>query len=418
MKALAYLLLLVSAPAMAQDLGNSEKSVIIDAVSQKLKTLYVYPETAEKMAKQLRTNLDNKKYADVKDPNAFSEQLTMDLQAISHDRHLAVFYDPRSVESHPATMGFDPASAKNKNFGFKELRILDGNIGYLNLSYFEETMKGGETAVQAMNFLSNADALIIDLRANGGGATDMVQLLASYLFEGEPQPLTDIYWRPTNSLTQYRTLPYVSGKRLPHVDVYLLTSQQTFSAAEDFSYSLQNLKRVTIIGETTGGGAHPVEQVLACEHFLVRMPEGRSISAITKTDWEGTGVKPDIEVPAKDALLTAQLKALTKAPESNFPAKWALAAIKAKLTPVLVSEDSLKAYAGNYGERMITIENGQLYFQKRGGAKNHLIAMDKDLFSVEDKDYLRIRFDRKDGVVIGFTRLYDDGTAEPGLKDR
>lgn len=418
MKALTYFLLLVAAPAMAQDLSNTEKSVIIDSLSHKLKTLYVYPEMAEKMSKQLHTNLDNKKYVAVKDPMAFSEQLTMDLRAISHDGHLAVFYDPRPVENHPAIMGGDPAIAKSKNFGFKELRILDGNIGYLNLSYFEETAKGGETAVQAMNFLSNADALIIDLRKNGGGATDMVQLLASYLFEGEPQPLTDIYWRPTNSQTQYRTLPYVSGKRLPKVDVYLLTSQQTFSAAEDFSYSLQNLKRVTIIGETTGGGAHPVEQVVVSEHFLMHMPEGRSISTITKTDWEGTGVKPDIAVPAKDALLTAQFKALTKAPESNFPAKWALAAVKAQLTPVSVSADSLKDYAGNYGERMISIENGQLYFQKKGGAKSHLIPMDKDLFSVEDKDYLRIRFDRENGMVTGFTRLYDDGTAEPGLKNK
>ncbi|WPV65503.1 S41 family peptidase [Chitinophaga sp. LS1] len=416
MKALAYLFLLFAAPAMAQDLGNIEKSRIIDSISQKLKALYVYPEVAEQMSKQLHSNAEKGQYAKIKDPNAFADRLTTDLWAVCHDKHLGVHYDPRPVQDHPI-MEDNVELARSRNFGFKELKILDGNIGYLNLSYFEATGKGGETATMAMNFLSNADALIIDLRMNGGGSTDMVQLLASYLFEGEPQPLTDIYWRPTNTLIQFKTLPYVQGKRMPHKDVYVLTSQNTFSAAEDFCYSLQNLKRITIIGETTGGGAHPVEEIAASDHFIISIPEGRSISTITKTDWEGTGVKPDVPVPAKDALLTAQLKALTKAPEDNFPAKWALMTIKAKLSPVTVSSDSLKVYTGTYGERKIFIENGQLYLEKTGGAKNHLIPMDKDLFSVEDKDYLRIKFVRKDAVITGFTRLFDDGTAEPGVKD-
>ncbi len=244
----------------------------------------------------------------------------------------------------------------------------------------------------------------------------MVQLLASYFFEGEPRPLTDIYWRPTNSLVQYKTLPYVQGMHLPKTAIYLLTSQRTFSAAEDFSYSLQNLKRVTIIGEATGGGAHPVEQVELGEHFFMIVPEGRSISSITKTDWEGTGVKPDVEVAAKDALLTAQLKVLSKAGADNFPAQWALMEIKAKLNQVVLSEESLKAYTGTYGERVISLENGQLYYAKVGGAKSHLIPMDKDLFAMEDKDYLRIRFERKNGEVSGFTRLFEDGSAEVSSK--
>ena len=204
---------------------------------------------------------------------------------------------------------------------------------------------------------------------------------------------------------------------MPDVDVYLLISQNTFSAAEDFSYSLQNLKRVTIIGETTGGGAHPVEDVEASDHIIISIPEGRSISTITKTDWEGTGVKPDVQVPAKDALLTAQVKALTKAAESNFPAKWALMAIKAQLTPYTVSPDSLKSYIGAYGERTISLEDGQLYFQKTGGAKSHLIPMDKDLFSVEGKDYLRIKFVRKGEQITGITRLFDDGTTATSSRD-
>lgn len=396
---------------MAQDFGKIEKSRIIDSISRKLKTLYVYPEIAEKMSKQLYVNAGNGQYTDIKDPIAFADRLTTDLLAVSHDKHLRVYFDPRPIENHPV-MENNPEIARAKNFGFKELKILSGNIGYLNLSYFEDPAIGGATAATAMNFLSNADAVIIDLRSNGGGSTDMVQLLASYFFEGAPRPLTDIYWRPTNSLTQYKTLPYVQGKQMPKVDVYLLTSQQTFSAAEDFSYSLQNLKRVTIIGETTGGGAHPIEQAEASDHFFITIPEGRSISAITKTDWEGIGVTPDVQVAAKDALLTAQFKVLSKAPAGNIPAQWALMEVKAKLNPVTVAADSLKAYAGTYGGRMISFENGQLYYAKVGGPKTRLIPMDKDLFSMEDKDYLRIRFVRKNGEITGFTRLFEDGSAE------
>lgn len=415
MKALVYLLLLAT-PALAQDFGKNEKSRIIDSISQKLKTLYVYPEVAEKMSKQLYTNAGNGQYANIKDPIAFADRLTTDLLAVSHDKHLRVYFDPRPIEKHPV-MENNPDIARAKNFGFKEVRILDGNTGYLNLSYFEDPAIGGATAATAMNFLSNADAVIIDLRNNGGGSTDMVQLLASYFFEGEPQPLTDIYWRPTNHLTQYKTLPYVPGKKMPRVEVYLLTSQQTFSAAEDFSYSLQNLKRVTIVGETTGGGAHPIEQAEASDHFFITIPEGRSISTITKTDWEGTGVKPDVQVAAKDALLTAQLKVLSKAPADNMPAQWALMAIKAKLNPVTIAPDSLKSYTGTYGGRMISLENGQLYYSKVGGPKTRLIPMENDLFSMEDKDYLRIRFVRKNGEITGFTRLFEDGSAETSLKD-
>lgn len=416
MKTFVYLLLLlVAAPAMAQDLDNSDKSRIIDSISQKLKTLYVYPEVAAQMSKQLYANAAKGQYAQIKDPIAFADQLSVDLLAVCHDKHLHVHYDPRPIDKHQV-MEDNIELSRSRNFGFKELKILDGNIGYLNLSYFEATAKGGATATMAMNFLSNTNAIIIDLRSNGGGSTDMVQLLASYLFEGEPQPLTDIFWRPTNTLTQFKTLPYVLGKRMPNTDVYILTSQNTFSAAEDFCYSLQNLKRVTIIGETTGGGAHPVEEVEASDHIIIIIPEGRSISAITKTDWEGTGVKPDIMVPAKDALLTAQLKALTKAPESNFQAKWALMSIKAQLTPFTISPDSLKSYTGTYGSRSVLLENGQLYLQKTGGAKNKLIPMNKDLFSVEEKDFLRIKFERKGEQITGITRLFDDGTAETSQK--
>jgi C-terminal processing protease CtpA/Prc len=170
----------------------------------------------------------------------------------------------------------------------------------------------GDTAAAAMTFLANADALIIDLRQNGGGSPDAVALMASYLMGPEPARMNDIYNRPSNETRQFWTLPYVPGKRLTGTDVYLLTSTRTFSGAEDFAYGLKSLKRVTIVGEVTGGGAHPVSPHRITDHFVVAVPFGRSISVFTHTDWEGVGVEPDVKVPAERALATAHLMALEK----------------------------------------------------------------------------------------------------------
>ncbi|MDP8979977.1 MAG: S41 family peptidase [Acidobacteriota bacterium] len=203
------------------------------------------------------------------------------------------------------------------NFGFEKVERLQGNIGYLDLRGFMEAQWGSETAVAAMNFLANTDALIIDLRQNGGGDPAMVALITSYLFSpGEEVHLNDLYWRPSNETHQWWTLPYVPGRRYANKPVYVLTSNRTFSAAEEFTYNLKNLKRATIIGETTGGGAHPGGMERLSEHFMAFLPSGRAINPISKTNWEGTGVTPDVAVPAADALTTATAAALRKISES------------------------------------------------------------------------------------------------------
>jgi C-terminal processing protease CtpA/Prc len=152
-----------------------------------------------------------------------------------------------------------------------------------------------------MNFLANVDALIFDLRGNGGGDPKMIAFISTYLFD-EPTHLNDLYNRKEDSTTQYWTLPYVPGKRLSGKPVFVLTSKRTFSGAEEFSYNLKNLKRATIIGEVTGGGAHPVSGHRIDDHFMIGVPFARAVNPISGTNWEGTGVTPDVEVPAAEAL--------------------------------------------------------------------------------------------------------------------
>jgi len=241
--------------------------------------------------------------------------------------------DQRDGPPPPDEMERMRAIAARVNFGFEKLERLEGNIGYLDLRGFLPAALAGETVTAAMNFLANTQAVIIDLRQNGGGEPAEVALISSYLFGSDPVHLNDLYWRPTNETHQWWTSAYVPGKRLTGKDVYILTSNRTFSAAEEFTYNLKSLKRATIIGETTGGGAHPGGPRRINDHFFVNVPSGRAINPITKTNWEGKGVEPDIKVPADKALKTAHLMALEKElPAEKDPAvKSAIEKLKKEL---------------------------------------------------------------------------------------
>jgi CubicO group peptidase (beta-lactamase class C family) len=196
-----------------------------------------------------------------------------------------------------------------RNFGFEKIERLGGNVGYLDLRAFESPDSAAETAAAAMAFLANTDALIFDLRQNGGGDPAMVAFLCSYLFDQRTH-LNDLYSRPDNRTEEFWTRDDVPGKRYGDKPVFVLTSSRTFSGAEEFSYNLKSLKRATIVGETTGGGAHPVNPRRLGKDFLITVPFARAINPITKTNWEGTGVKPDVDVPAAQALKVAHLLAI------------------------------------------------------------------------------------------------------------
>ncbi len=286
----------------------------VEAVCGVLEKQYVYPDVAKKMTEHVRTRLKSGAYNDYATENTLAAILSADLRSISHDKHL----DVRSVPNPPPPeTEEDTASATDEepvmppeaeaewaksNFAFREAKVLDGNIGYLKFNLFIMSERSKQTAAAAMNFLANTDALIVDLRENGGGDPRMIAFLTTYLFDSKTH-LNDMVDRNGKTVEEFWTLESVPGQRLrPGVPVYVLTSGMTFSGAEEFSYNLKNLKRATIIGETTGGGAHPVKNVTARGHVAVRVPFMRANNPISKTNWEGTGVAPDIEVPAAEAL--------------------------------------------------------------------------------------------------------------------
>jgi hypothetical protein len=302
---------------------------VVESLVRNLDDHYVFPEIALAMAEGIREALSRGEYDGITIPEALGERLTADMRAISHDKHLRLRWNtdtPRASET--GTRGDDHGAAWREygrlmNYGFHRVERLPGNIGYLDLRGFASAEVGGPTVVAAMTFLSGTEALVIDLRKNGGGAPSGIALLTSYLFPPEPVHLNDLYWRTNDSTHQWWTFPWVPGIRYIDKPVYVLTSHFTFSAAEEFSYNLKNLQRATIIGEVTGGGAHPGDMYRIWERFEAFIPTGRAINPYSKSNWEGTGVLPDIEVAAGDALQVAQKAALEHlVEEAGDTAEW------------------------------------------------------------------------------------------------
>ena len=295
------------------------RTQVVDTILKRLNESYVFPDIAKKMEASIREKVAKKEYDQITSAKQFAMTLTTDLQAVSHDKHLRVRY---SFEAIPERGPRQEPTAEEReqrkldltwmNHGFSKVERLRGNIGYLEFLNFMDEELGADTVAAAMNFVNGTDALIIDMRNNGGGNPAMVALVCSYLFGPEPVHLNDLYWREGNRTDEFWTRKEVPGKRYLNKDVYVLTSKRTFSGAEEFTYNLKNLKRATIIGETTGGGAHPGGGFRISEHFGMFIPTGRAISPITKTNWEGTGVTPDVSVPADQALLVARIMALKK----------------------------------------------------------------------------------------------------------
>ena len=322
-------LVLLAAPAPAQPpfvddkdftIDAAERDRVLDQLTKDLKERYVFPEAAEKMAADIAQR--RKEYEKVTSGPELARKLTANLQAISKDKHLRVRASatpfPKPPKEGPTAADRERMKefARRMNGAVQKVERLPGNVGYLEIRNFMDSEVVAEPLAAAMDFLARTDALILDLRRNGGGSPKGVALVCSYFFGEEPVHLNSLYWRKGDRTEEFWTLKSVSGKRCVGKDLYVLTSQRTFSGAEECAYNLQTQKRATIVGETTGGGAHPGGMVPLGDRFLVFIPTGRAINPITKTNWEGTGVRPDVPCTADKALEVAHEMAVKKLMEN------------------------------------------------------------------------------------------------------
>lgn len=311
--AVTALALAMAFAARAAEVSKAQRAAVVSAMADQLEQQYVHPAVGKNVARALRKRLAHGAYDGYDDGDALAKRFSQDLQELAGVGHLKVEY---SAEPTPEETAQDSAEEearwrerllrRNPNFGFRRVEQLDDNIGVLKLDVFFPTAVAGDTAAAAMRLLNNTRALIIDLRQNGGGDGDMANLLSAYLFDTGGQSLSSIYSRPNDKLTQNHIQHYVPGPRYGEgKPVYILTSHRTFSAAEGFTYDLQALGRVKVIGEATGGGAQPFELSRLDPHFTLWLEKERSINPITGSNWQGRGVQPDVVVNADQAMDTA-----------------------------------------------------------------------------------------------------------------
>jgi retinol-binding protein 3 len=432
MNKLKMLLILIFLPTIIYSqktivLNSKSRTEIVKNISQILLDNYVFPDTAIKMSNCILRKLKQGAYNKITDPVAFSTVLTNDLYSVYRDGHMLVQFDPQEVvpesietSTHNQQSEEDPyKKIKQANFGLKRVEILNGNIGYLKLDHFwADSTFGKETVRAALQFVSYTNALIIDLRDCGGGSEETVNTISGYFFE-KSMHLNDMFDRRTNITTEYWTKPDITFTRMAQMPLYILINNKTFSASEMFVYGMQAINRAVIIGETTGGGAHGTFSQGVSNGFRLYVPYSTAINPVTKTSWEKVGVKPEIEISSDKALETAEMKIFermvsnTKDSSELFNLNWDLDLLKAINNPVTIDTLTLKKYAGVYGERVFTFENGKLFYQRTGKPKFELESMSPTVMKGKGSTYFKIEFVKDDqGNINRVNAYYQDNRME------
>jgi retinol-binding protein 3 len=417
---------------------------IVDNIVRELQAKYVAPEKVKEIAAHLRAKLQSGAYEKIEDANELGSALSSDLRTASKDLHLLVTYNPaleRALKNAPPMPSVELpelpptpeqlARQRQSNYDFRKIEIMSGNVGYLELRTFVDLNQSKETAVAAMNFLANTDALIIDLRRNPGGFINLEIFLASYFYGVDPVELLSRYHREGDVTVREWTLREVPGKRVPNVDLYILTSRETGSAGEGFSFILQQRQRAKIIGEQTSGAGYGNKEFPVGDGFVFYVSTFRQFDPRTGRGWQEVGVKPDLAVPRERALSVAHFEAVKNLADKTSDARrkqelsWLAGLLRfeaqgAKQVPAAV----LESYTGKYaGKIAVSLEQGQLYFLGASGVRRKLYALADDTFLIEDQsvppeNQARVRFVKSAaGNITELQLMVSDGRTFPRARE-
>lgn len=391
---------------ISDELSLELRKEVIEKTIEIIRSHYVFPEKGEQIAKVLQEREKNGKYDGLQTVSAFSQTLRKDLHEISQDGHLGVFYWPDKAERlrNISEEEADPEEwyrhYQGRNHGLVEARYLTGNVGYLDIRIFAPLSKAKQPAISMMRYISNCDALIVDLRENLGGDPYLVQLIESYFFEGQPKLLLTFFKRTSESYEQIYTIPALPGKRLSTIPLYILTSRTTFSGGEDFSYTLKNHGRAVIVGENTRGGAHSIDERFVCDNFVMHIPSGYPIHPETNSNWEAVGVEPDIPVSRENALSVAHIHAIEtliereESEEKKRRHRFDLEKVKTMYSPAEVTDGILSNYLGKYRDYNVELQDSTLHIMMREeGIAWKLVPMGEGCFVIENDDEYNVRFD-------------------------
>lgn len=363
---------------------------VVGRVADQIAARYFDAQTGARISAELKAEAARGDYDRYATPDDLSAALTARLRP--QDAHFQVAWSPAGPAHLPGARVAPAlaASAENPerlaNYGFRAVEILPGGIAVIRMSHFADFEgASGEAKTIAdgvMALTANAEAVIFDLRDNIGGSPVMVAYLVSH-FVPEGADVYNLFKTRSSDEYERPTAPPATGRRLAQ-PVYVLISGRSASAAESFSYTLQAAGRGVVVGETSAGGANPGENFDLGEGYSVFISDGAPINPITKTNWEGTGVTPDVAAPAGDALIKAQQLALAKVLEApggearKTEARWALEAL-APAAPV----KSLPDYAGAYGSRSVIVAEGRLQIVQKRRVPQSLKPLAVDSFAVE-----------------------------------
>jgi hypothetical protein len=410
------LALLLPSVALAQSPPPPRE--VVGRAAKAIEDLYFDPAKGAAIAADLRKEAAAGQYDALTDPRDLATALSTRLRPLDH--HFNVSWRPGEAGPGPAPRMrpppgaeggppprpvYDPAT-KRSNYGFRKVEMLPGGVGYVQLNQFVGFAGDGDgpkaAADAALTLLANADALIIDLRDNGGGSPAMVGYLVS-AFTPKDAKIYNVFHSREGTEDESPPVFYAN----PRLDtpVYILTSGRTGSAAEALPYTLQAAKRATIVGEATGGAANPGGPAPLGDGYAIFISRGSPVNPITRSNWEGAGVQPDVKVPAAEALDAAQVLALeailakADGPVAN-DSRWALEALKARTAPPAYAKAD---YIGSFGDVDIAEENGKLVVKRGRRPAWALQPLGKDVFYAEVDPGRRVVFERDAaGKVVAF----------------
>lgn len=395
----------------------------VAALRQILTSEYVLPETRPRLDQALARGLAAGRY-DVGDPAVLAERINTDMAAVTPDKHLGIRFAPEEAaelavrplghhtDDGPPTPR-DVLAAQRHNHGLVQMKLLPGNVRYLDTEGF---IWAGEASAEAyanaMRFLAGGDAVIIDMRHNGGGSPDAVRYMISH-FLSAGKPLVTFYMGSATP-DRFSTLDKLEAPRMVGKPLYVLTSRHTASAAEEFSGHVAGFKLGELVGETTAGAGFRNSFFALPGGFVVSVSVGRAVLASTGKDWEGVGIVPTDRVDADKALSVAQIHALRRLAPSAGPARKAAleataALLSAQIDPVKTALP-LTAYAGTFGERTIAVDGGNLVFSRDDTPRRTLVAIGPNRFVFEDNPGTRLDFEVSGTAVTGFEIVRDDGS--------
>jgi hypothetical protein len=417
-------------------LDAAKRRAVVDTLAARLRRHYVDADTGAMIADRVRARLTTGAYDTITSPGRFAEALTVDLRSVNDDRHLNVTYAPDRPGARPgpegirmgtlpptlpSTFGPPPAPVRRTNYGLGRIDVLPGNVGYLDIRGFSGAVNFLGAIKAALEYLQGTDAIIFDLRRNGGGSPFSVNVIISHFTNGDTIPSLTVTNRSANQMFTRYTYANVPGPRRPTVPLYVLTSGQTASAGEDFTFVLKNMKRATIVGATTAGAGHNNANVDIGEGFNASISFTRVTDPKTGAEWERVGVTPEVAVDQARALDVAHALALKTIAATESDVRWRRVldltreGIEAQASPRVVAAATLGSYAGEYeGGRMLTVDGGRLMYSARPGVPPEpLVPLSDTTFALgatrlsfeRDAGRVRLRVTPVEGEALTYRRV-------------